>query len=490
MTVNTPPPAQGTPAPEKDVYILITQCLQNNFFLANENRLCLPPTMVSQMLLGTGGNLPDPAFALKGNQRVYEQASVKKGPLFQYFQAVLGDKERTNDVHVINIKDWHKPGVDYDRERRRYGSHCEAGMWEAEGIDGFDSFLEPWGKNETEREIARKVDGLRKGKNIFYEVLSDSLFDFKPREDAAAHDVPLLKAVMDKLIHQAHERKGRVYMVVIGVYSDIKMMTLLTTLRGLYDIDNLIVSDVLSASSTLERHLSGLDYMDKVLEAEIVHSLNDLADVLHETYKNQINPDIIRENPDFRQYRSYYLDKQNVLSYQDHKLNQYLDLTSQRAADVYKQVFNTNRNLTFVGYGMLLVTLVTGFLRFLDPVRFPMDVVLILGGISLSQLLVGFFYNPLKNLQHNLNNLVRLRNYLETYSTITALLRHHFTAPEYLNDKLRQTDTEEALKRFEHQMEIVRKIAEGMAGNFKDISQQDMEDLARTKELLDGKPPA
>ena len=63
----------------------------------------------------------------------------------------------------------------------------------------------------------------------------------------------------------------RIYVAVIGVYTDLKIKTLLTALRTLYNIPNLAVSDTLTASATLERHLSGLDFAAKVLGVEVIH---------------------------------------------------------------------------------------------------------------------------------------------------------------------------------------------------------------------------
>jgi nicotinamidase-related amidase len=434
------------------VYILITQCLQNNFFLAHENRLCLPDDIAMRLLVSGKSKLEtkdmyklEPPYP---NRRKVSADLLKNGPLYQFLESTIDDPNRLNDVHVIHIKDWHKPSRNYDTERRSYGSHCEAGTWEANPIDGFDKYLQPWKGLPGARKQAQSMQGFRDEKTVYYEILSDSLFDFRP--EVPGHP-SLLAEILHRLIFGDGMRTRRVYIVVVGVMTDIKIKTLLTSLRSLCHLDNLILSDVLSAASTLERHLSGLDYADKVLNVEIIHSLNDLVSVLNPYHADRIAEEVISHHVDFRQYRSYYLDKQNVLAYQDQKLIQYLELTSKRGTEVYEQVFKTNKYLTWFGLAFLVVTVILGTLRFLDPSRFSLDVVVLTGGLSMTQLLAGFFYNPLNRLQENLNNLVQLRTQLETHSTVTALLRHHLTMPENLQN--------EDLQHLREQMSIVQDVA-------------------------------
>jgi hypothetical protein len=249
---------------------------------------------------------------------------------------------------------------------------------------------------------------------------------------------------------------------VIGVLTDIKVKLLLTSLRSHYNIDNLVLSDALTTSVTLERHLSGLDFADKVLAVEIVHSLNALVSVLYPRHPDDIPKAVIEHLPDFRTYRSYYLDKQNVLAFQDNQLSRYVELTGKRGNDVYRHIFRTNRVLTLFGMAFLALTLIMAAFRFFDPTRYSSDTIIaITGGLSLLQLIAVFFTRPLAEIQKNLNNLVRLRNYLETYSTVTALLRHHLTTPERL-----QQDDLDGLK---NQMVIIQDMAQKMSMNFADI---------------------
>ena len=68
-------------------FVLITQCIQNDFFLNTDCRLRLPDTIVPQMLLGNrdfnlhaGGNGPDDARA----------AAIENGPFGIFLQGAIG----------------------------------------------------------------------------------------------------------------------------------------------------------------------------------------------------------------------------------------------------------------------------------------------------------------------------------------------------------------------------------------------------------------
>ena len=123
-------------APEKEPedgearYVLITQCLQNDFLLNDECRLSLPEPIVRAVLLGQSG------LEAKGDKGVrgLPAKPVAAGPLGRFLEQTIGRRRRGEDgrgvLHVINIRDWHIPDDNYDSERRRYGAHCEAGTWE------------------------------------------------------------------------------------------------------------------------------------------------------------------------------------------------------------------------------------------------------------------------------------------------------------------------------------------------------------------------
>lgn len=509
------------------VHILITQCLQNSFFLSRESHLCLPDEAVRQMLVGTkdmGAEETKNNKKILADEDIFEgidenhparrrvkQALLQQGPLYQFLNALLDDN-RPNDLYIINVKDWHVPSETYDRERRFYGTHCEAGTWGAKCIDGLEPFLEPWRNNknvknppQTEMETYPSLDQgpyvlkehkpvrdevtgkLRKpAKTYLYEIRSNTLFDFQPvlkqenidgdMTKSSVSPAPLTR-LLDELIGEEQEWENkRVYMAVIGVYTDIKIKTLLTGLRSRYIIHNLILSDVLTASPTLERHLSGLDYADKVLQVEIMHSLNALADVLHPgNFRNPIDPDITKLNPDFHDYRNYYLDQQKVLSYSDAKLEQYINLTSNRMTRIYRDTTRANRVVIWFGYAFLGISLLAVIFTVFAPLL-PEDIrpdtgagvalAGITGGLGLVGLISNFIFDPLNNMRENLYSVVRLRNYLESYSTVTALMRHHLTAPEYLNDESRIKDPEKALKHLRIQMGIMDEVAETMMDNY------------------------
>src|SRR5262245_41958014 len=109
-------------------YVLLTQCLQNDFFLNRECQIYLGDEAALAMLIGnttevvpkpTNGRLSIPADALS------------RGPLGSFLGAVIDRRRKGEDgdgrLYVINIRDWHEPGPSYDVERRAYGSHCEKG---------------------------------------------------------------------------------------------------------------------------------------------------------------------------------------------------------------------------------------------------------------------------------------------------------------------------------------------------------------------------
>ncbi|MDW6061513.1 hypothetical protein SAZ11_30175 [Streptomyces sp. FXJ1.4098] len=59
--------------------------------------------------------------------------------------------------------------------------------------------------------------------------------------------------------------------------TDIKIQLLLTGIRSRYDVRQLVVSDALTASRTLERHLTALDFCQRVLRTEVMTGLAELA---------------------------------------------------------------------------------------------------------------------------------------------------------------------------------------------------------------------
>jgi nicotinamidase-related amidase len=480
MTADTPETSG-----DNSVYILITQCLQNSFFLAEEGRLCLPPKMVAHMLIGgsekdeeVADNVwPETEKNEEGIRRCVKESKLKEGPLYRFLNTLLNDKQRTNTLHIITIKDWHIASENYDRERRTYGPHCEAGTWQAQVIDGFEKLLEPHGLNPVPSSVTLPsapdaLEDCRVGRNVYYEVRSDTLFDFLP-EPAKGNGSPQPSRLTRILDHIMEGGKKRAYVVVTGVYTDIKIQTLLTGLRSRYHLHNLIVSDVLTAAPTLERHLAGLDFAHKVLDVEIVHSLNDTIRVLHPKFEGKIDPEITRLQPDFFKYKTYFLDKQYVLSYQDAKLSDYLDLTSHRSTAQYKLTMRVAWMLLIFGIIFLGISALAAARYVIQPNQYSDEIIGVFGFTMLTNLVTIFFWRTLQNTQRSMLAQVRLRNYLETYSTITGLVRHHFTAPEFLNDPMRVTEPDKVLRRIDRQIEIIGKAADAMSDNFRDLTFRD-----------------
>jgi nicotinamidase-related amidase len=525
-----------------NTFILITQCLQNGFFLSDDGRLALPRDVVARMLVGRDQVHEDVIGTDKPkNRRSIKRKDLEAGPLYSFLRAIVEADNVPSNVHVVNIRDWHAPSDNYDHERSAYGIHCEAGTWDAEYLQGFESVLAPWmkykpnGTFEVDEAIQRQAQSVsgyaytrKNDKVTFYDVRSDSVFDFrtpsslelrldtlkalyenefgvteeqllveyeKSEPDASkrtqAHFIAwlekalgdearihrtVLSKVLDNLIVKA---KGRVYVVVIGVYTDIKVKTLVMGLRSRYpNINGLVVSDVLTASPSYERHMEALDYFDKVLSVEVVHSLRELVHVLEPFSQDTMDADLIRNQLNFNDYKTFFRDKQAILSDQNTRLLQYIELTSRRSKDVYETITKTNEWLIFMGKVFLWVTLGLGVLKFLAPAMslvsgvsldFPLEVVLVTGGLSVSQLLVSFFGVPQAALRNNINSLVRLRNYLETYSTVTSLLRFYMTKLESLNfplDAQRQAHARAEFEMVEKRINLILSYAQGMSRAF------------------------
>src|SRR5687768_8944000 len=316
-------------------FVLITQCIQNDFFLNGDCRLRLPDTIVPQMLLGNddydlraGGNSPDAKRA----------DAIAAGPFGIFLRAAVGrrvDDEKLPALHVINVRDWHVPGEGYDVERRAYGSHCEAGTWGVSYVEGLDRFLDPTGS-------ADQNDYTESGRVRFYHLRSDSVFDFKPRAESRGTQRKFraseLEDVLDIVVQGSDEdvresrrllREGTfedihdlarqidagekprtsrpVYVAVVGVYTDIKVQTLLVGLRTQYDLPNLAVSDTFTASPALERHLAGLDYAAKVLGVEVVHGINDLVGFLGLPPAVEDESTVVARS-NFARYRTFFQD--------------------------------------------------------------------------------------------------------------------------------------------------------------------------------------
>ena len=493
-------------------YILLTQCLQNDFFLSTRCRLRLSETIVRELLLGKRED--DPALLEPGNQYDKKRAArIRRGPFGIFLDAVVGkrfDGSEDGMLHLINVRDWHGPGAAYDAERRIYGPHCERDTWGAKYLDGLDELIDPSGDGRyTERGNVR-----------VYHIRSDSLFDFKPhsedRGDArrkfrageledvldilvqgtAAQVEEMADTLRDKRdLRAIHELARAVdeqepspgmaplYVAVVGVYTDIKVQLALMGLRTQYDLPNLAVSDTFTASFTLERHLAGLDYASKVLDVEVIHGINDLVRFFGGGDPVVEDESKIVARSSFARYRTFFQDKQNVLAYQDEKLRQYLQLTENRALEVYDRIKKANTFLMIFGGAFMAATLVFAILNAIWPDRFDWKIAAVTGGIGLLQIVSAFFSRPVRDLQNNLNNLAVFKMILESHSLKTAFARFHLTTP----GTLRELGEAGALEAANRQVAALK----AQVGAIQEFDTADFADLAKLAAVVgEGAPVA
>jgi hypothetical protein len=296
-----------------------------------------------------------------------------------------------------------------------------------------------------------------------YHIHSDALFDFRPEEHSgrkfsASELEDLLDVIIggtDDELAQLHllfsgsrspgdlhdlaervedsERSGPddIYIAVIGVYTDIKVKTVLTGLRSLYDVENVAVSDTFTTSTTLERHLSGLDFAKKVLHVEVVHGINDLVRFLGGSKYEKRESELVAAER-YGDYQLYFQDQQNVLAYPSKRLQEYLALMERHALKVYDTISRSNTFLILWGSGFLVATLVLTLLSAIRPGQFSWELPAITGGISLVQFVGVFFSTPATDLQANLTNLASFKMILESHILKTAIMRFHLTTARTL----------------------------------------------------------
>ncbi len=459
-------------------YILVTQCLQNDLFLNTACRLFLGEATARTMLTGIRGKRQRDG---SGRLEIPPEA-IANGPLALFLEASLGRRRRRADgqgsLHVINIRDWHVPGPTYDLERRTYGAHCEKGTWGAGYVDGLERYLDPGGS-----KLGEEARFFTEGSVSVYHIHSDSVFDFRPRvEDGPANEGKLptteLEDILDVLIQGSDEEvaaataileKERqleaihdlargidagsdpgvpLYVAVIGVYSDIKVLTLIGGINSRYKLPNLGLSDTLSASPTLERHIGGLDFADKVMDVEIIHGINDLVRYLGGTPPLEDESKVI--GPDsFSRYKSFFKDKQSVLAYQSERLQDYLRLTEEKALDTYTWIRRSNLFLIAWGSVFLVATLVLSIWAAVDPDAVDWKAPLITGGVGLVQLVTAFYSRPIRDLNRNLTNFATYRMVLESHSLKMAFARFHLTTPYALREIRTRDEADEAKRQIE-----------------------------------------
>jgi hypothetical protein len=487
---------------EGNRFVLVTQCLQNDFFLNRECRLSLPDEAVKTMLLGKRAYDHDLGT---GSRRRISPTELAAGPLGLFLETVIGSRRGgargVGTLDVINIRDWHIPGDAYDAERRRYGAHCERGSWGAAYLDGLGAYLDP-GREPKSAEAGFFSEGSVR----IHHVHADSLFDFRPRsEHVGAEQRKFQKSALETLLDvilqgsdddltrmcellsrdgrpsavfelareidgdEGVRFHGRAYVAVIGVYTDLKVKTLLTGLRTRYNLANLAVSDTFTASAALERHLAGLDFASKVLGVEVIHGINDLVGFLGCDAQLEDESEVVAADS-FARYESYFQDRQNVLGYETERLREYLMLTERRSRDVYESVKRANQFLILWGAAFLTTTLVLSIAAAFGAVSWKLPAVT--GGLSLVQFVGAFFSQPTADLQRNLTNLATFKMILESHSLKAAVARFHLTTPLML----RELDTEEEanaagwqMDTLERQLAVIQALDRGDFESLRDV---------------------
>jgi nicotinamidase-related amidase len=411
-----------------EIYILITQCLQNDFFLNLNCRLSLPAAAATKLLIHPAS---EKTFSESKSRRKIDAATLRKGPLGRLLEATVGrrlDGAGQGTLHLVNIRDWHTPGEIYDRERRVYGSHCQAGSWGADYIDGLTHLLDPDG---TRRRIGDtrgedpdfRPGGERRGTVVVHHVHSGTLFDL----ESFAFSRSELADVLGEIITPVNRQRVRV--AVIGVYTDIKIQIVLQSLRVAYNLEGLVVSDSLTASPTLERHLGALDFANKVLGVEVMHGVGDLARFLGSDPGKDEELESSASEFAFADYAQYFRDKQSIVSYEDTQQRNYRQQITRSLRQTVRLVKFTNTFLIACGAVTLAATVVLAIVAAVYPGRLPIALPASLLGLSVVQLVSVFFNRPAQQLTSLLSREAVFRMLLESRSLRLALARYHLTTP-------------------------------------------------------------
>jgi nicotinamidase-related amidase len=414
-----------------EICILITQCLQNDFFLNLNCRLSLPKDAASKLLIHP---MSEKTFSESKSRRKIDAGTLRKGPLGRLLQATVGQRLRgagQGTLHLVNIRDWHTPGELYDRERRVYGSHCQAGTWGAEYIDGLTSLLDPDGTRRPLGDTRAEdpgfdPDGKPHGAVVVHHVHSGTLFDLESFAFSRSELAQVLKGIITP------QNRERVRVAVIGVYTDIKIQVVLQSLRVAYNLENLVVSDSLTASPTLERHLGALDFANKVLGVEVMHGVGDLARFLGSDPGKDEELESSASEFAFADYAQYFRNKQSIVSYEDAQQRNYRQQIARSLRQTVRLVKGTNVFLIGCGAATLVATVVLAVFAAIHPGRVPIALPISLLGISVAQLVTMFFNRPVQELTAMLSREAVFRMLLESRSLRLALARYHLTTPEAL----------------------------------------------------------
>jgi nicotinamidase-related amidase len=434
--------AEADAGADNTPFVLITQCLQNDFFFNLDCQLCLPEAAAARLLLGANDS---DGFKDVQRRRELSAASRRASPLAQFLSTVVGSRisgKETRRLHLINIRDWHTPGEHYDRERSQYGSHCEAGTWGTEYLEGFEEYLDPPHSERWKDRLA------------VHHVYSDTLFDFQYANAENPHirkDAPLT-AIIDSIVSAG----GSPRVAVIGVLTDIKVQLLLIGLRSRYNFRQLVVSDPLTATRSLDRHLTALDFAQRVLWVEVMDSLAELARFLGARPSRDELADR-GATVEFARYSSYVNDKQGILSYEDARLRDYRRQTTERLRSTHRTVSFATRFLVGWGTAFMTIALVMSVLAVLYPGRFNWQLPAIAGGVGFVPLVTILFLRPLRILQNSLNADTIFRMVLESRSFKVALARHHLTTAESLRE---QENSADQLAHLERELQTLARIDE------------------------------
>lgn len=433
-------------------YVLITQCLQNDFFFNTDCNLCLPEGAAARLLFDAN----DPSeFEVRDGRRILSDRSRESSPLFQFLRTTVGsriDGDETSHLHLINIRDWHVPGAHYDGERTSYGFHCEAGSSGAAYLNGFECYLDPAATSEPHARTQRQE--YWSDRLTVHHVYSDTLFDFQVqhRHGPGAQEEAPLARILDDIIAQAEG--GTLHVAVIGVLTDLKIQLLLMALRSRYNFEQLVVSDSLTASRSVERHLAALDYAKRVLQVEIIDSLPELTRFLGaRPPRNAMKGR--GATVEFANYSSYVQDRQGILSYEDARLRDYRRTTTDQLRRTQRTIRRASNFLVGWGVALLSIALGTSVLAAFYPGHVQWHIPAIAGGVGFVPLVTLLFLRPGQTMQASTNADTMFRIILESRSVKVALARHHLTTAAALKPA---DNVDEQLDMFERQVAILQSI--------------------------------
>lgn len=493
-------------------FVLITECLQNDFFLNAVSPVALPEATRRMILLG---RRDFDLFFEQGPHLHIAPDHLERGPLGVFLQATIGRRRNSQDgaaaLDVINIRQWRTHDQPYDEEGRP-GVYCEAGTWGAGFIDGLAGYLDPAGSGDGPAKY------FEDGSVRIHHVHSDSPFAFRPRSErielerrklqkselevlldvlieGSDADVELMREIMRadsgpaglaELSREIDDGADHirdptpVYVAVVGVYTDIHVSTLLFGLRDRYVIPYLAVSDTLTAAPSLEQHISGLNFAANLLDVDVIHGINELARFLGSTPPLEDELDVVASKP-FAAYAAFEKQTQRVIAQQEETLQSYLVLTEGRSLRVYKQVERANRFLIGWGTAFLSLTLFLVALQPIFPDRIDWQLPLITGGLSLAQFVTAFYSNPIDSLQQNLINLAAFRMILESHSLKSAFARLHL-AP----GRIERTETMADAESAKRDAEVAIARTEALAMQLQMLNEIDAVDFEALKQF--GRP--